>query len=150
MPNPPSTPDYEFAMLFSSTRHSASTARRIAGRRLQWWGVDPRTPSLLVGELTANAVIHCRPRKHRDFFLRLAISGGTLRVEVADSCPDCQPELRKPADDAEGGRGLILVDHLSSGWGVTVRPTGKTVWCELPATGPLGPGPAAGAHQGDG
>ncbi|WP_308409533.1 ATP-binding protein [Streptomyces sp. A3M-1-3] len=33
-----------------------------------------------------------------------------------------------PADDAESGRGLLLVQALALDWGVAERPYGKTVW----------------------
>lgn len=136
MLNPLSPPDHEFAMLFTSTPNGASMARRIAGKRLRWWGLSADTPALLIGELTANAVTHCRcgRRSESDFFLRMAVRGGTLRVEVADSCPDRKPEVQKPADDAETGRGLMIVDALASAWGVSGRATGKTVWCEIAVT----------------
>jgi hypothetical protein len=35
----------------------------------------------------------------------------------------------------EGGRGIALVDALSSGWGAETTPDGKTVWFEVAATG---------------
>lgn len=133
MPHPFRSPDREFAMLFTATPQGANLARRIAVKRLRWWGITPDTPALLIGELVANAVMHTRPRPHQDYFLRLAASGRSLRIEVADVTPDRRPELRKPADNAENGRGLVLVDAISSAWGVSRRPTGKTVWCELPA-----------------
>ncbi|PWI05263.1 hypothetical protein DIZ27_40350 [Streptomyces sp. NWU339] len=36
-------------------------------------------------------------------------------------------------DDAESGRGLLLVARLATRWGTDPRPTspGKTVWAEL-------------------
>jgi hypothetical protein len=39
---------------------------------------------------------------------------------------------RRPSDEAESGRGLGLVEMLSSNWGVITRAGGKTVWFEVP------------------
>jgi hypothetical protein len=40
----------------------------------------------------------------------------------------CKP----PAPEAEGGRGLWLVDQLARAWGVNRHPDGgKIVWCTL-------------------
>jgi hypothetical protein len=33
--------------------------------------------------------------------------------------------------EAAGGRGLLLVDALSSAWGIETTAQGTTVWCEL-------------------
>ena len=34
-------------------------------------------------------------------------------------------------NDAEGGRGMLLVDRLADRWGAEPRPVGKRVWFEL-------------------
>jgi anti-sigma regulatory factor (Ser/Thr protein kinase) len=56
-------------------------------------------------------------------------------VGVRDSDPEGRPRAGRPGGDAEGGRGLLLVEQLAYAWGVTwtggVRPTGKRVWFEL-------------------
>lgn len=52
-----------------------------------------------------------------------------VRVAVKDSHPDL-PVLQQISDD-EHGRGLLLVDALSSSWGVDARPPGKSVWFQL-------------------
>ncbi|MGA5111056.1 ATP-binding protein [Streptomyces pseudogriseolus] len=99
------------------------------------------TASLLVAELAANAVRHGRARG-RDFVLRLTLyaEDATLRIEVTDARPDRSvplPCTLTPADaDTESGRGLLLVESLSTHWGATAGdPYTKTVWCEVPLTG---------------
>ncbi len=48
------------------------------------------------------------------------------------------PVRRQPSQDAESGRGLLLVEVLSSQWGWYVHQGlgGKVVWCELAVNGP--------------
>jgi anti-sigma regulatory factor (Ser/Thr protein kinase) len=86
-----------------------------------------------IAELAANAVRHGRvPR--RDFALRLVHrpAAALIRVEVSDTNPALPVRLAPAPADADGGRGLLLVDALASRWGVTERTgPGKTVWAEL-------------------
>jgi len=60
-------------------------------------------------------------------------------IEVWDAAPGKPVPARTDDPDAEGGRGLLLVEALSSGWGWYATPYGKTVWARLVAGG----GPAA-------
>ncbi|MFD6193701.1 ATP-binding protein [Streptomyces olivaceus] len=126
-----------FAQRFSATRRGARLARRLAAHQLDTWGVTHGTSAsdaalLIVAELSANAVLHGRV-PGRDFALRLVHTpaAGLLRVEVSDTHPALPARLLPPAD-ADGGRGLLLVETLASRWGVTERTgPGKTVWAEL-------------------
>jgi hypothetical protein len=124
-------PSHEFGMFFTSSAAGASFARRILVRRLRAWGYETDPAALLIGELAANAATHCPAT--RLFRMRIAVRGAVLRIEATDDCGQLAPELVKPNDEAESGRGLLLVDALSSAWGV--EPShggGKTVWCEYP------------------
>ncbi|GFH37347.1 hypothetical protein SCWH03_35850 [Streptomyces pacificus] len=74
----------------------------------------------------------------RDFQLRIAVedAGRRLRIEVTDTRGDRLPPapgtLSPPPDDAESGRGLLIVEALAARWGVTPGPVPrKTVWAEL-------------------
>ncbi|AMW11101.1 hypothetical protein A4E84_17280 [Streptomyces qaidamensis] len=57
----------------------------------------------------------------------------TLRTGVTGARGDRIPRLPEPvADDAEGGRGLRIVDAYADYWGLTRAPAGaKTLWAEL-------------------
>lgn len=74
----------------------------------------------------------------RNFRLALTVTADTvLRIEVSDTRGDQLPSVRAdgPSEDAESGRGLLLVEALAESWGVTVGPPPrKTVWaeCALP------------------
>ncbi|MER7998609.1 hypothetical protein [Streptomyces sp. NPDC095613] len=41
------------------------------------------------------------------------------------------PALLSASDEAEGGRGLSLVDATAERWGVILRGDSKVTWCEL-------------------
>ena len=127
-----------FVQRFSSTRRGARLARRLAAHQLDAWGVPHGTTASdtvvqIVAELAANAVLHGRVQG-RDFALRLMHRPGAplVRVEVSDTCP-ARPVPPAPASaDADGGRGLVLVEALASRWGVRGRTgPGKTVWAEV-------------------
>ena len=84
------------------------------------------TAVLLVTELVSNAVEHGGGAAVVDAFL----DHDRLRVSVGDEDPRL-PAVG-PADvEAERGRGLLLVDALSSRWGASPQAPGKTVWFEL-------------------
>jgi anti-sigma regulatory factor (Ser/Thr protein kinase) len=84
--------------------------------------------ALVVSELASNAVLHARTA----FTVRVAASGGTVRVAVGDRSA-VPPVGREPDTSAVTGRGLAIVDALSSRWGVETGADGigKWVWAEL-------------------
>ena len=82
---------------------------------------------LLTSELVTNVVTHARSSCH----LGVELFPDMVRVSVTDASG--QPlEVRQVGDDSESGRGLALVEMLSSNWGVVNRSIGKTVWFEVP------------------
>jgi hypothetical protein len=83
----------------------------------------------VVSELTTNAVLHART----EFAVELVLAGGKLEVRVADSSPHL-PVRRRYDDDAATGRGLALLEALTSDWGVTATDDGKVVWCVVEAS----------------
>jgi hypothetical protein len=69
-------------------------------------------------------------------------------VSVSDGGGPTRPELGEPAQGATGGRGLRIVEKLSSRWGTSTGEDGITVWAEVPV-GPVKQGTAmtaVGAH----
>ena len=84
------------------------------------------TAVLLVTELVSNAIQHGGGSALVD----ADVDRTRLRVAVADSDPRL-PTAALAAIDAERGRGLLLVEALSSRWGATPRDDGKVVWFEL-------------------
>jgi anti-sigma regulatory factor (Ser/Thr protein kinase) len=87
---------------------------------------------LIATELVTNAYLHGRPPAH--FRLSYLADPARLRMEVTDAGATL-PRMRHPNNYAEHGRGLLLVDAMSTAWGVLIGDVGKTVWAEfaLPA-----------------
>jgi anti-sigma regulatory factor (Ser/Thr protein kinase) len=84
---------------------------------------------LCLSEVVTNAVLHALPP--------ITVVGcavdGVIRVEVSDRSA-VTPVQRAPDVRSPTGRGLWLLDTLSSAWGVDVTPGGKTVWFEIEDT----------------
>ena len=106
---------------------AAGAARRLLVKE----GLDPdldHTVCLLVSEVVTNGIVH------GSGLVRMAarIRPGFLHVEVADEGGG-MPLVGAQRSDAEHGRGMAMVQLLSSRWGTElgVAPLGKTVWFEL-------------------
>jgi len=88
------------------------------------------TSEVIVSELTANAVLASR-REGRSFIrLIVTLDQGELAVLVRDYCSGA-PQPRDAGADDEDGRGLLLVQAMSSrsGWYPVGDGTpGKVVW----------------------
>ncbi|TQL19227.1 ATP-binding protein [Streptomyces sp. SLBN-134] len=135
-------PARHFSIRLSATARGGRLARHLSAEQLASWGCPHdsegnRTASLLVAELAANAAVHGRVAG-RDFGLRLTLhpEDATLRIELTDARLDHRPPvtgtLAPAAPDTESGRGLLLVEALSTHWGATSGdPYSKTVWCEV-------------------
>ncbi|MCW2605718.1 MAG: hypothetical protein JWO60_411 [Frankiales bacterium] len=102
-----------------------------ARRRAVAWArthrVDEDVVALLVTELASNALRHGGPGV--DLWLRATAE--TVRVEVVDGRGSTPPRVQDPDDEAEGGRGLVLVAALASRWGSERLAAGKSVWFEI-------------------
>ena len=81
---------------------------------------------LLTSELVTNAVRH----GVGPVSMSAEPWGNGLRVSVRDAGP-AMPQERTPELLAESGRGLFLVESMSSAWGVESEAVGKTVWFRL-------------------
>jgi len=126
---------------FSLPREPATVA---AGRRrvrdlLTAWNTpldeDTRfTLDLVTSELLGNAVrhatgdavtvgVHADPLHHRAV------------IEVYDSSPALPTTPAHPDEDAESGRGLLLIAELALAHGVVRKRGGKWVWAEIALPG---------------
>ncbi|GGS97602.1 MULTISPECIES: ATP-binding protein [Streptomyces] len=127
-----------FSERFRSTPRGARLARSLAVHQLQAWGIAPDTDlahdaALVIAELTANAATHgSLPGRH--FALTLTLCPDTLRIEVSDTRGEHRPPTpaTAPPPLSESGRGLLLVESLTTHWEVHPRtPIGKTVSAHL-------------------
>ncbi|MFD7132802.1 ATP-binding protein [Streptomyces sp. NPDC059894] len=125
------SPSRHFTVLLSPTPRAARLARLLTTEQLREWGLPLDTAPQIVAELATNAATHGRV-PGRDFRLTLNAVADTLRIEVTDARGDRLPRPGRPDGDAEGGRGLLLVDALADRWGVVPGPLPrKTVWAEV-------------------
>ncbi|MEU1516628.1 ATP-binding protein [Streptomyces sp. NPDC005811] len=120
---------------FRLPRHPASVglARRRVRDHLADWGHGPDDRALtdavlVVSELATNVIRH-GPLREREFEVAVtALADGSCLIEVSDE-DHREPRLRPVTEGEEHGRGLHLVEHLSTAWGVWTRGHhGKTVW----------------------
>jgi serine/threonine-protein kinase RsbW len=89
------------------------------------------TAALLVTELVSNAVVHANGPS-----LCLTVDEtmtNVLHVAVRDGSQGIPRHCAQAPDvHRTGGRGLFMVDALSTRWGWEPLRTGKRVWFELP------------------
>jgi anti-sigma regulatory factor (Ser/Thr protein kinase) len=129
-----SAPSRQHYAALPANSRSIAEARALVRTAIRSWDipVDAETAALLVSELVTNAVTHDRTATG-SAWVALEITGDhdQLHVEVHDASP-AQPVLREaPSLDAEHGRGLLLVDLLSSAWGCFPTAGGKAVYFTL-------------------
>ncbi|HUG84465.1 MAG TPA: MEDS domain-containing protein [Euzebya sp.] len=108
---------------------SGAAARERLRDLLSAWRLDAvlGVAELLTTELVNNAVVHAMS----DVTVHVAHRGELLRVEVSDRGGGV-PQRRDSGLEATSGRGLMLVEALSSAWGTGAHGGRKTVWFELP------------------
>ena len=90
-------------------------------------GVDPDSVVMSMTELVTNSIKHGAG----PVYVELTADSDNLLLVVSDSSEDMpiRPEI---AVDAETGRGILILESLTTRWGVRPDPTGgKTVWCEF-------------------
>ncbi|MET9800304.1 SpoIIE family protein phosphatase [Streptomyces sp. NPDC006368] len=104
-------------------------ARRFTGRALRSWGVMEEVDMVLlvVSELVTNAIAHTRGEVRLD----LTLAADRLRVAVNDASPRTPVKATSVDWEATGGRGLLLVEALSTSWGSVPLSGGKQVWAEI-------------------
>jgi serine/threonine-protein kinase RsbW len=115
------------------TPHAASTARQLALQLLGPAHPAADTVTLLISELVSNAILHSRSGLPGGT-LTLALCPGAagVLIQVCDAGGPSEPCLSAvPADGAEHGYGLLLVDALADSWGTLSSPDGRVTWCRV-------------------
>lgn len=109
---------------------SVGEARRFVRRALSRGRLEDdvvAVAELLTSELVTNVLLHAESPAELAVRLRPA----AIRVEVIDESP-ASPVPRPLDEESSSGRGMVIVDALSSEWGVELVPDdGKRVWFEL-------------------
>lgn len=111
-------------------------ARRHVRDVLRAWRVTDEqidTTELAVSEMVSNAVRHVAPgTPQAQVTLTLRHDDTQLIAEVAD--PGNRPPVAnvEVSDEAESGRGLLILEAISKEWDYYFLPTGgKVVWCAI-------------------
>lgn len=109
---------------------SAGEARRFVDEVLSRWRCEEVLDDvkLLVSELVTNAVVHAGSEVQ----VAVRLLNDAVRIEVVDRSPATSLRPTHPTQDAESGRGLLLVETMASAWGVEPLEHGKAVWFEVP------------------
>lgn len=130
-----STADFA-ARAFTPDPDSLKTIRRFIRETITDWGLGQLADDLttVVNELTTNAVQHAltTSRESRSrAWLGIARTGNTVMCAVTDPSP-APPTCHRPESLTETGRGLLIVNALTSQWGYApTGASGKTVWARI-------------------
>ncbi len=108
--------------------HSPSAARAEASRAADDLQIEPLTDELqlVVSELVTNAIRYADPPVD----VEIEAGADAVTVAVCDGSPG-RPRAKSPDLDAEGGRGLLMIDLLAADTGIRPQPPGKTIWASL-------------------
>lgn len=123
----------EFRLELSDEPDAPRAARRFVVEHAEFLPAElVEDAELLVSELVSNAVRYGRPAITLIISLEPPLIGVSVRDEgemISSASPNSAPT------SAVSGRGLVIVDRLSSSWGVTPAdpPPGKSVWFRLDA-----------------
>ena len=114
---------------------AASSARRIVAGVLGAWQLQElvRDTQLVVSELIGNAYKHAPG--HDTVELEVLHHADAVTIRVSDGSA-LRPLMRAASDDDSTGRGLMIVEALSSRWGFEDHEGGKQVWAEIRRAGP--------------
>ncbi len=122
---------FELAAEFDAELDAPGRARRMVVAALRRGGYADRfvqDAALVMTELAANAVRHAGS----SFTVSVSASseGSILRIAVCDKGP-IAGVFAGPGLIPRPGRGLGLIDAISTGWGTAAVPGGMVVWVEL-------------------
>lgn len=100
---------------------AARAARDLVNRLLDAHSVSEdlrQDAALIVHELVVNAVLHGSPDEEEQIEFATWVADGELVISVHDSGETGQVAVKPPSQDAPNGRGLAIVDALSTRWSV--------------------------------
>src|SRR3954447_22836685 len=127
-----------FREVFPGGEKAAGHARRVLAR----WLVDVMPADrlgdiqLLVTEIVANCVRHGRVGEDGQIDLIVSVADSVIRTEVRDTGIQADPRVRTPDLSGGGGFGMVLVERMSSAWGVDHEPN-VVMWFEVGVDPPV-------------
>ncbi len=108
---------------------SVPALRRLLRRLLQSWRISAEGDlELLATEVATNAFAEASS----PVTVIVRYDGAAIRVEIGDGARE-RPKRTLPGYDELTGSGLLLVEALSTDWGVMRTRAGKRIWFEVPA-----------------
>ncbi|WP_369276480.1 ATP-binding protein [Streptomyces sp. R11] len=114
---------------------AAGHARQIVHSTLEGWrvfGEEAQAVLLVVSELVANAIQHAHPPLTLHLYRERV--GQRLWVGITDGGPASPAPRAFAGQDDEHGRGLHIIDALTTAHGTHPHGEGATHWARMPAT----------------
>lgn len=118
--------------MFVPTRPAVRAVRAFVDTTMRAWGADRlvrEDAGIVASELATNALIHAQS----PFSVSITRTAGGAKVAVRDAS-SVVPRLVSSNAQSLSGRGIAMIEALSSSWGIRDETDGKTVWVELSAT----------------
>lgn len=124
----PPSPPREARVNLTPEPLSVPALRRLLRRLLQSWRLSAEGDlELLATEVATNVFASTSST----VTVIVRYDGDSVRVEIGGGATE-RPRRTLPGYDELSGPGLLLVDALSSDWGVVRTRSGKRVWFEVP------------------
>jgi anti-sigma regulatory factor (Ser/Thr protein kinase) len=114
----------------------ATGRRNLAGylKRHRVKGEAREDAQLVLSELLSNAIRYAPPLPTGQVRVMWWIDKTGIHLEVTDGCGRTEPKRVADAHpESTGGRGLAIVDVLTSDWGVLTGAGTRTVYAVVPA-----------------
>jgi anti-sigma regulatory factor (Ser/Thr protein kinase) len=123
----PDRPRRRYRQTLPASPVAAPVARRLLERACESWSIPQirDAAELVATELVTNAVRHAGT-----VVLTVSLRPPFLQISVADDSRS-PPDVRGANLYDEHGRGLLMIDALSSDWGATYLAGGKVVWAKI-------------------
>ncbi|MEV4375549.1 ATP-binding protein [Streptosporangium sp. NPDC049644] len=88
---------------------------------------------LLVSEVVTNSVLHSGSGGGGEVAMTVAVGSAAVLVEVCDAGSGASMPHVRNDPEAEGGRGMFLVDLLADNWGIQddASEGARTLWFEV-------------------
>ena len=119
----------------SVRNHSTLHAKRQRDGRpggMTGWEADHDRTREIAESFAGVQVVDAGPLPGAEIRVAWSLETDAVQVTVCDGGSETSPELGHPTQAATGGRGLRIVEQLSTGWGTSRDDKGTTVWARVP------------------